>query len=568
MTVSVEETSERTDNPPDPKRWLALVVILFASFMDLLDVTIVNVAVPAIQQDIGASYSEVAWTTSGYALAFAALLITGGRLGDLYGRRRMLLAGMAGFTVSSLLCGIAADPGTLIAARAVQGATAALMVPQVLSIIHVTFPPEERGKVFGVFSGIGGLALVFGPILGGVLVEADLLGWGWRPIFLLNIPVGILTFFAALYLVRESRDADAPRLDLVGVVLATTGVLMLVYPLTQGRELGWPAWSFGMLGGSVVVLAGFVAYERRLIARGGSPLIALELFRARSFAAGFGVNFLYSVAYGTFFLMWTICLQTGLGWSAMRAGLTGLPMFLGLLVSAGTTVQFLTPKFGRKVLFAGGVLLIAGALGMVWAYDRYGVEITSWEMSAPLFVFGLGMGAVLAPVLDFALTGVPHKVAGSASGVLNTSGQLGSAVGIALMAVFFLSGLPGQSGKGVDAVEPQIRQDLAAVGVTDTRTADGVLAGFRACVHDRMADVSPEAVPKSCQERLPGVPDGRSPAVREVLDEHLPEIRAEAFSGAFRIGLFSVTGLFALMTVLMFALPPFARQEKDAAALM
>ncbi|MEV7791193.1 MFS transporter [Streptomyces sp. NPDC087512] len=568
MTASIEETPERTENPPDPKRWLALAVILFASFMDLLDVTIVNVAVPAIQQDLGASYSEVAWTTSGYALAFAALLITGGRLGDLYGRRRMLLIGMAGFTVSSLLCGISGDPGTLIAARAVQGATAALMVPQVLSIIHVTFPAEERGKVFGMFSGIGGLALVFGPILGGVLVEADLLGWGWRPIFLLNIPVGILTFFAALYLVGESRDTDAPRLDLVGVVLATAGVLLLVYPLTQGRELGWPAWSFGMLAGSVAVLAVFVVHERRLIARGGSPLIALELFRARSFAAGFGVNFLYSVAYGTFFLMWTLCLQTGLGWSAMRAGLTGLPMFLGLLVSAGTTVQFLTPKFGRNVLFGGGLLLIAGALGLVWAHDRYGVEITSWEMSAPLFVFGLGMGAVLAPVLDFALTGVPHKVAGSASGVLNTSGQLGSAVGIALMAVLFLSGLPGQSGKGVDAVEPQIRQDLVAAGITDTRTGDDILAGFRACVHDRMADVSPEAMPESCREQPPGVSRAQLTAVRDVLAEHTPEVQAETFSGAFRMGLFSVMGLFALMTALMFALPRFARPEKDAAAIV
>lgn len=273
------------------------------------------------------------------------------------------------------------------------------------------------------------------------------------------------------------------------------------------------------------------------------------------------------MAYGTFFLMWTLCLQTGLGWSAMRAGLTGLPMFLGLLVSAGTTVQFLTPRFGRKVLFAGGLLLIAGALGLVWAHERYGVDISSLEMSVPLFVFGLGMGAVLAPVLDFALTGVPHKVAGSASGVLNTSGQLGSAVGIALVAVLFLVGLPGQSGKGVDAVEPRIRQDLAAVGVTDERVSANILAAFRVCVDDRMAEVGPDVVPGSCRERPQGVPDTQLTAVEQVLAKHTPEVRAETFARAFRTGLFYVMGLFALMTALMFALPRFARPEKDTALI-
>ncbi|MFD3505797.1 MFS transporter [Streptomyces sp. NPDC058676] len=567
MTASTEESVTReperegASSPPDPRRWLALSVVLFAAFMDLLDVTIVNVAVPSIQRDIGASYSAVTWITAGYALAFATLLITGGRLGDIFGRRRLLLTGMAGFTAASLLCGVADSPGVLIAARAVQGAAAALMIPQVLSIIHVSFPAEERGKVFGMFSGIGGLALISGPLLGGVLVDADLFGLGWRPVFLLNIPVGIATFVAALYVVRESRDPDAPRLDITGAVLATLSVLLLVYPLTQGRELGWPAWIFAMLVASFVVLGVFAVHQRRLVAAGRSPLIAPDLFRARSFVGGFGVNLLYSVAYGTFFMMWTLYMQNGLGWSAMRAGLTGLPMFLGLLVSAGTTVQFLVPRFGRKVLFGGGVLLMAGSLALMLTSARYGTDIGSWQMSLPLLVLGLGMGSVLAPVLDFALNDVEHRAAGSASGVLNTSGQLGSAVGIALVGVLFLAVLPHESDGGVDSVQAAVRQDLAAAGVNDRQVQDAVLADHRTCSEDRMGEADPTAVPASCLVPPGDVTGARGERVAGVLAEHAPQARAETFSRAFQVGMYGVTGLFALMTLLMATLPRHARPQ-------
>ncbi|MDT0346423.1 MFS transporter [Streptomyces litchfieldiae] len=559
------ERPEAAADAPDPKRWVALSVILFAAFMDLLDVTIVNVAVPSIQGDLGASYSAVAWITAGYALSFATLLITGGRLGDIYGRRRVLLIGMAGFTVASLLCGIADSPGMLVAARVVQGAMAALMVPQVLSIIHVTFPAEERGKVFGMFGGIGGLAVILGPVLGGVFVEADLFGWSWRPIFLVNLPVGIATFIAALYFVRESKDPDAPRLDVVGVVLAAASVLMLVYPLTQGRELGWPAWSFVMMAGSLVLLGCFISYERRLIARGGSPLIALDMFTARSFAGGFSVNLVYSVAYGTFFLTWTLYMQTGLGWSAMRAGLTALPMFIGFILAAGMAVQFLTPRFGRRVLFAGGGLLILGGLALIWASDRYGLGIDSVEMSVPIFVFGLGMGCVVAPVLDFALTDVPHKVAGSASGVLNTSGQLGGAIGIALVAVLFLAALPGQSGKGIDSVEARVHQELTVAGVADEDVRNGIVAGYRLCTEDRMAEVDPSVVPESCRTAPDGVTPEQAEVVAGVLADNAGDAQAETFARAFRVGMFYVLGLFALMTLLMTALPKFAKPQQEPA---
>src|SRR5262245_18770624 len=248
MTV-VHETRE-----VDRRRWLALSVVLVAAFMDLLDVTIVKVAVPSILRDLDAGYAEVEWVVTGYVLGFAAMLITDGRLGDLYGRRRMFLIGLSGFTLASLLCGAAATPAMLIGARYVQGVMAGLMVPQILAVIHVTFPPSERGKVFGLYGAIAGMASVAGLVLGGALVEWNPAGLEWRPIFLVNVPVGLVALLVASSVIRESKSPVAQRLDVVGAVLAIAGVLMLVYPLTEGRSLGWPLWSYALMGGGAAVL--------------------------------------------------------------------------------------------------------------------------------------------------------------------------------------------------------------------------------------------------------------------------------------------------------------------------
>src|SRR5262245_27922020 len=260
--------------PPalDPRRWAALVVILVAGVMDLLDVTIVNVAVPSILRDLHATYAQFEWVISAYLLGFAALLITGGRLGDIFGRKRMFLLGVAGFTVASALCGVAVSSGMLIGARFFEGAMAGLMVPQILAIMHVTFPREERGKVFGVWGSVLGSASVAGVILGGVLVQWNLADWQWRPIFLVNIPVGVAALAAAWFVVPESRSPAALRLDLVGMVLAITGVLMLVYPLTEGRRLGWPAWTFLLMAGSVIVMAVFGVWEAWRHKQEGAPV--------------------------------------------------------------------------------------------------------------------------------------------------------------------------------------------------------------------------------------------------------------------------------------------------------
>ncbi|MFF0203635.1 MFS transporter [Streptomyces sp. NPDC005017] len=423
--------------PNDRRRWFALAIVMTAAFMDLVDVTIVNIAIPSIQQDTGASFSHIQWITAGYALAFAAGLITGGRLGDIYGRKRLFLLGIGGFTIASALCGFASNPDMLVAARILQGGMAALMVPQVLAIVHATFPAHERGKVFGLFGAVVGMGAVLGPLLGALLTEWNLFGLEWRPIFLINLPVGIAGLLLGRAFITESRAPKALRLDLVGVALVTLGLLMLLYPLTRGRELDWPLWGYLSMAGSLLVFGALVAYERYKTARDGSPLIELSLFRVKSFAAGIAVQIVFGVGLGIFFLVWTLYLQIGLGWGLLKAGLTGVPFSIAVSVAAGMSVQKLVPRFGRKVLQAGALVLAAGVLLYRWESEHFGLDITPWQMIPPLVVMGAGMGLIFAPLTDAVLSEVPREHAGSASGLINTVNQMGNALGLGLVSVVF-----------------------------------------------------------------------------------------------------------------------------------
>ncbi|TQL21995.1 MFS transporter [Streptomyces sp. SLBN-134] len=421
----------------DRRRWFALAIVMTAAFMDLVDVTIVNIAIPSIQRNEGATFSQIQWITAGYALAFAAGLVTGGRLGDIHGRKRIFLVGIGGFTLASALCGFAVNPEMLVASRILQGAMAALMVPQVLSIVHATFPPHERGKVFGLFGAIVGLGAVSGPLLGALLTEGNLFGLEWRPIFLINLPVGIAGLVLGARFITESKAPRALKLDLVGAALVTVGLLLLLYPLTRGRELGWPVWGYVSMAGSLLVFAALVAYERVKGARDGSPLIELSLFRVKSFAAGIAVQTVFGVGLGIFFLVWTLYMQVGLGWSELRAGLTGVPFSVAVSAAAGMSVQLLVPRYGRKVLQAGALLMGAGVLLYMWEAERYGLGITSWQMALPLVVMGAGMGLIVAPLTDAVLSEVPREHAGSASGLINTVQQMGNALGLGLVSVVF-----------------------------------------------------------------------------------------------------------------------------------
>src|ERR1022692_3075815 len=336
----------------DPRRWLTLVILLLAAFMNLLDVSIVNIAIPSIQRNLHASYADVQWALAGYTLAYALVLVTGGRLGDAFGRKRLFLIGVIGFTIMSALCGAAQSPGMLIACRVAQGVMGGIMVPQVLSVIQVIFPPAERIKALAGFGVTAGLGTVSGPLLGGLLIQHNLFGLSWRPIFLINVPVGVIAVIASAILVRESRAPRPPRLDPAGVTLVTAALLLLLYPLVQGRQLGWPAWTFASMAASVPVLALFAGYERIKARRDGSPLVQLSLFRQRSFGIGIAIAVTFFLGVTSFALILTLFLQIGLGFTPLHAGLTFLPFSGGVLVASGAAAR-LAPRFGRGVTMTG-----------------------------------------------------------------------------------------------------------------------------------------------------------------------------------------------------------------------
>jgi MFS family permease len=269
-----------------------LAVVLVGAFMILLDATIVNVAVPSIQRSLHASYSAVEWMVSGYALAYGLLLIPAGRLGDRIGHKQTYLAGLAGFTVASLLCGISASPGELVAWRVVQGAMAGLMNPPILALIQAVFPPRERGRAYGLYGAVAGVATALGPLAGGLLIAWNLHGWDWRPVFGVNVPIGVVGMAAAIRLVPQLRGKP-DRLDVVGTALVSAAMLLVTYPLIQGQQAGWPAWTFACLGAAAAALAGFGRWELRMRRRGRTPLVDVTLLGNRSFAAGIGVSLVY-----------------------------------------------------------------------------------------------------------------------------------------------------------------------------------------------------------------------------------------------------------------------------------
>ncbi|MER5310723.1 MFS transporter [Streptomyces sp. NPDC002773] len=423
---------------------IILVVVLIAELMNALDGSIVHTALPSIQADTGASSAAVQWIPAAYTLTFALALITGGRLGDLFGRKRVFIAGTVLFTLASLLCGIATGPEFLVAARALQGAGAAAMVPQVMATIAFTFQGESQAKAFGMYGMIMSLGGVLGPVLGAVLTSADIAGLGWRAIFLINLPIGLATVLFALRFIPESRERRARRLDPLGMLLSSAGLLLIAYPLTVGGEKHWPAWSFVMLVAGALVLAAFVAQQRAKTRKDGSALVALSLFESKAFAGGLAAQLVFGLVSGVFLLTWVLFMQSGLGLSPGQFAPASVAISIGGLAGAMLASRW-AGRHLRRVPQAGAVLIACTlvAYQLLVSAQQTGMPIVA--AVAPMILVGAGFGMVGAGLAGLTLGQVGHEDAGSAAGLFNTAMQLGTALGIATASVVFFDRAPAGS---------------------------------------------------------------------------------------------------------------------------
>jgi EmrB/QacA subfamily drug resistance transporter len=417
-----------------------MAVVLTGTFIVTLDFFIVNVAIPATQADLRASTGAMQLVIAAYGIALAAGLILGGRLGDLIGRRRVFTLGLALFTLSSAVCGAAPNATLLIAGRVVQGAAAALMTPQALSIIGIAYTGEARARAFVVYGLVMGLAAACGQLIGGVLIHIDLLGLDWRTCYLVNVPIGLAALALAPWAVRESRAEGATHLDLTGALLATLSLVAVVLPLVLGREHGWPLWTWLSLAAAVPLLAAFVRSQRRLAARGGDPLVDPALFRERAFTVGLLAGILFYTGMGSFFLVLALYLQEGRGLDALGSGLVFTPLAVGYL-AASIASQKLSGRLGRQLLALGGVTRAVSVVGLLLTVGAVGAGGHVAVLLPALVLDGIGMGLLTAPLIATVLADMQPQHAGAASGVLSTAQQVGNALGIAVVGALFYGAL-------------------------------------------------------------------------------------------------------------------------------
>ncbi len=418
-----------------PLRWLVAFVVLAANVMDLLDATIVNVAGPAIHNDLGGGSSTLQWLSAGYTLAFAVLLIAGARLGDIFGRRRLFLLGSAGFTLFSAACALSPSIGVLIGVRALQGAFGALMIPQGFGLMKQVFTDErEMDKALSLFGPATGLPMLAAPILAGALVDANLWGIGWRLVFLINVPIGLVTLPLAFRALPRGATHPDIKLDVGGVVLIGLAMIAIIYPLIQGRDDGWPAWSFAMLAAGAGLLIAFLRYER---GRGSNALIEPTLLTNRTYLSGIAVALALFGAFGGLLLCISLFGQLGEGWSPIHAGLTLTPMVIGLILGMVGSMA-VVERLGRHLLHIGILLIGIGTAGL--AIFLMGADsASSWDLTPSMLLIGAGVGASIGQLFRFILSSVNMDEVGSASGVLEAVQQLSTALGVAVLGTIFFS---------------------------------------------------------------------------------------------------------------------------------
>ncbi len=431
MIIELSTTSTRSYR----LRWVVAAVVLAANVMDLLDATIVNVAGPSIHRDLGGGASTLQWLSAGYTLAFAVLLIAGARLGDIFGRRRLFLVGSAGFTLFSAASAAAPTIGVLIACRVLQGGFGALMIPQGFGLMKQVFDDDaEMDKAVGLFGPATGVPLIAAPILAGALIDANLWGIGWRLVFLINVPIGVVALALAFRSLPRGASHPDVKLDLGGVCLLGLALVAIIYPLIQGRTDGWPAWSFAMLAAGAVLLFVFLRYERR---PGHDPLIEPTLLTNRTYLSGIAVSLALFGAFGGLLLCISLYGQLGEGWSPIHAGLTLTPMVVGMILGMlGSNAA--VGRLGRHLLHIGILLIAAGTAGL--ALILIGASTAStWDLVPGLFVIGAGVGTTIGQLFQFILTSVGMDEVGSASGVFEAVQQLSTALGVAVLGTIFFS---------------------------------------------------------------------------------------------------------------------------------
>ncbi|MGW6704328.1 MFS transporter [Streptomyces sp. NPDC054956] len=440
VRTDTETEAETETAEPYRWRWLILVVMLVAEIMDLLDASIVNVAGPDLEESLGAGSVGLQWVIGGYALTLGAGLVVGGRLGDRYGRRRMFLLGLASFTAASLLCALAPDIGSLIAFRLIQGTAGAMLLPQGLGLLRENFSGPELTKVFGIFGPVLGLGGIIGPVLGGGLIQGDFLGLGWRSVFLINLPVGIAALITAAKVVPKKPGDPTITVDAVGAGLVVASCALLVLPLNQGQEDGWPLWTWLSMAASLLGFGLFALQQRRTAAAGRRPLVTPALLRKPAFTVGLGGIALFFAGLVGTQLVLTLYLQIGRQFTAGEAGLGNLPLAVGTAIGGAVSGAVLADRIGRKVLQIGPLVQLAGAALLWFELDALRADSFSIRDVAPgVAVCGVGAGVVIAALFSFVLGAVDDDEIGSASGVLSAVQAVGGSVGVAVFGSAFFA---------------------------------------------------------------------------------------------------------------------------------
>jgi MFS family permease len=437
---------------------------------------------------------------------------------------------------------------------------AALMVPQVMSLMQVMYKPSERAPINGLFGMLGGMAASLGPVIGGLLIKGNFFGWDWRPIFLINVPVGIFGLIMALKYLPNGKSSHPLKLDIAGTFMVMVAMLLLVFPLIQGRDLGWPMWTFVMMAASLPIFVLFGWWQRRKQATDGSPLVLPALFRNISFGVGLGINMIFEMAMIGFFLTFTLLLQVGLGFSAIHAALTGLPTAFGIALTMSMFGKVL-PKLGRYALSAGTVVMAAGLTVVTLLIHHYGLSMHSWQFIPGLLVVGVGMGLVFASLFAAVLNGVDPSHAGSASGTLNAVQQVGAAIGIALIGVVFFGQLSHNAPNSFAGVEPQLKQSLQAAHIPVAEQGK-IVTGVKNCFVDRSREKDSSIVPESCKQAEQVPATGK--ALGASITQAATKANAANFDHAFRWSWIYDLGLLGLTFILTFLLPRRFRAEAYA----